>query len=684
LLHSAACADTYNNATITAEAYGNTTTPVIISGDNLIYDNVTQEIFGRGHVLMRHSDMMIFADLIYVNPDTGDVSAEGNVLAEYSGSKIYTEKFYYNTKTENAYTRHANIISPPWILRGEKLKKEGDKTELETPVFTTCDAEKPHYRMEASMITLYGKERVEAWHVTVYLGTVPVMYFPYFTQSLQSNKDPFDFKFGRNDVDGWYANIKYFFFLKFLEQSNVNGTVGMDYYEKRGPAFNADLAYAIAPNSTGDLSGSYLQDKLSGLRRWWVSFNHDHVFSDTMRAGVRTRSASDSQLAKDFLSTDVDAFQHEYSGSFSATLFGSQSIAASVSDFENLNTITSKYVTSSRVLPTLSYSMTSLQILPHVYYSHSLNMTRTYIVGGADDYSYTGTLAPNLTLNTPQMIFATLSGNAALNSAWTKLSEKEKGWGQFINALNTSENLKLNVLPEGHMDLNLTHAYAKQMNKFDALLHSGITANNLTGRLTAGWGVFSCGASLAYDMLRDRNELWMQNNLDRLGLLNLNADFKHDAYYLSATSAISMYSSQVKNTSVSFSIADTGPKALWTIGAITGFINNKLDGLGHAVSLTAFDDSLTFSTAFSFGLTPDLRVSVYRYYDLMQKTLLEQKYSLTWYIHCWQADLSYSKRQDNAEEIFFTVAIAAVPEFRFSKPTSTMPDQFNMLGAMAQ
>ena len=97
------------------------------------------------------------------------------------------------------------------------------------------------------------------------------------------------------------------------------------------------------------------------------------------------------------------------------------------------------------------------------------------------------------------------------------------------------------------------------------------------------------------------------------------------------------------------------------------------------------DDNITYSTAFSFSFTPDLKVSVFRQYDLVQKSLIQQTYALTWYIHCWQVDFSWSKMSDNVEQLFFTISLAAVPEFRFSKPSTAMPDYMNtMMGSLMQ
>ena len=95
---------------MTADAAGNTTLPVVISGDSLIYDNASQEIFGRGHIILKHADTVIFADLIYVNPDTGDVSAEGNVLVEAAQAQRYIRTNSITIQKPRMLTRRTRIF----------------------------------------------------------------------------------------------------------------------------------------------------------------------------------------------------------------------------------------------------------------------------------------------------------------------------------------------------------------------------------------------------------------------------------------------------------------------------------------------------------------------------------------------------------------------------------------------
>jgi hypothetical protein len=612
---------------------------------------------------------VIFADYIYVNPGTGDVSGEGNVLAVFNNSRVYTEKIYYNTKTQDAYCKNADVISPPWIIRCERMLRQGDKTQLTKPVFTTCNDVKPHYRMEAGEINLYGTKKIEAWGVGVYIGMIPIFYFPYFSQSLEQSKDPFQIKPGWTDTTGWSLELGYTFFLRFFEQITIDGTLGGAYYEKIGPSVNANFVYAFSAGSTGSLVGSYLEDKRAlpnkpaGTKRWGLDFSHNQQFTPNIRAGLTANTSSDSSLDKDFLNNagQYDMFTHRLAGS-STAVFGNHSIGLDVNDTEQVDPLTGKYYTYTRQLPKLTYTMSSTQLFPFFYYNHMINISRTYqyVTPAASNevvYTDVGSFAPGVQINTPKFIFATLSANAGLNSSWRKVSEtaSDEGWGRFLNSLNTSETLQLDIIPGGLMRGSIMHSYAKQLDYTAGLLHQGISVNSLSTNLSGGIGTFTGSASFNYDMLTDPVGATRQDReRNRFSMLTLNGSLRQDVYDLTAASAVSIYTGQVKSSNLNLSLIDNSPKKLWSVSAIAGFINNRLDAAGRPVTVTPMDDSLTFSTLFAFAFTPDFQVSVYRGYDLTQKILLSQSYALTWFIHCWQADFSYTKRQDGSEEYFFT------------------------------
>jgi len=639
--------------------------PLFISGDTLVYDDTGSEITGEGHVIIRHLETSLFADRVYINTETGDVSAEGNVLFISGESKVQTDRMYYNIKTKSAYTKDVHLKHHPWIARGKKMQKEGNKWELETPVFTTCDRENPHYRMEASMIYMYEEEKIEAWHTVVYLGMVPVFYFPYYSQPLKGRQAPFDIKFGHNDSTGWYVYTKYNFYLDYLNY----GSVGFDYLEKQGNRYSLGLNYAFSEKSTGHFNGFYNLEKITNTGRWSLDYGHAHIFDERSRILVNFAGASDRDLNKDFLNSSVDPYRQDADLSFS-TGFGGHSIGIRLADSQQLNTVTAKYYTASRTLPSLNYSMTSAQILPRVYFNHSLNYSRT-LPSKEQDYNDYAVYVPNIQVSLPPLGPLSLSGGSGFNSRWEN-AERDKKWGAFYNSMTSSETMSLNLLP-GIFNTTVSHSFARLLNKADKLPHTGITSNSLSA--SAGLNIMNLrvSASTGYNMLLDREEV--ENDKDRFSMVNISASTNLEGAYFSANGIYSIFANRIKSLSSGFGLSDKN-NSIWTIAAHTNFISNQIDY--NERPQQGVPDVLTFDTGFTFNVTEEFKVSATRSYDLINKSLSSHSYSITWFVHCWEAYFTWSKRADGVEDVYFTIYISALPQFKINKPSSAAPN-YNLL-----
>jgi hypothetical protein len=634
-------------------------------GDNIIYNSDTNEVIGDGHVIIKHEDMSLFADKVYINTESGDVSAEGNVLLLDATMKVQTDKLYYNIKDKTAYTKDVNITMKPWVARGEKMLHEGNKWELENPVFTTCLDKQPHYRLQSSMVYFYQDDKIEAWNTVIYEGMIPVFYFPYFSAPVKNPKSPIEFNFGHDDSQGWYIYTKYNFFTDFYNF----GSVGYDYMEKLGNKYTLDLTYGFNKNSTGNMNGFYNLDKSTNTARWQGNFTHNQIFNDLTRGGINIQALSDKNLNKDNLSNLEDNFTQQSNAYFNTSL-GSHSFSVSVADTEQLNTITGKYYTISRTLPNFSYNMTSWQLLPRIYYNHSFSATRIFD-SLANAYDDSGTWSSALQLSLPPLSIASLSGNAGFSSFWQN-SEKDKKWGSLLNNANLSETLSLNFVP-GLFNLSLTHTYSKQLNKNKDLAYTGIMSNILSPSLLLSVGNLRVNANTTYDMRKNSYEVI--NDRDRFSMLNVYANTSVAGAYFTANSTYSIFANQIKSTAVGFNLSDT-EKSLWSFAANTSFVSNLVDASGH--TQTGVADSLTFDTGLSFALTEEFRVSIARGYDFMTKKLVSHSYGLNWYVHCWEADVTWTKREDNVEEIFFSIFISALPEFKLNKPSTAAPN-YNLL-----
>lgn len=598
----------------------------------------------------------------------------------YKGTKIYSDKIYYNFKNKSAYTKKTTLINHPWICKSEKLKKEENKLELENPSFTTCDNEKPHYKMEASMIYIYLDDKIETWHTVMYLGNIPVLYFPYYTQSLKSNKLPLEFKFGHNKISGFYVLTKYNHYFDYYNETSL----GWDYYELQGNKYSININYGLMryPDKsgrilTGNFSGFYNQNKVTHIDRWQIETNNSQNFNERTRSNQRISIFSDKDLRKDILQPNLDTLRQEYLAGFS-TGFGNHSFSISAVDYEQLNTTTSKYYTYSRILPSISYSLMSTQIIPFLYYNHSANMTRIY--NTTEDLYYKNVnIMPGLSLALPKLYILTLNAGINFNTAWSHIDNfgtnsdlnkiEQINGGEWLVNYSNSETMQLDIIPPGYLRLTINHSFSRQLNKRELLKYEGITNNMLTGNLYVSFGPLILNASTTYNLLKKHDEVI--NDRDRFSLLNINSALNLKGYYLTSQSTYSIFANMLKSLNMGLNINDD-EYGMWNISFSTTFINNLIDPTGHFYSVPQ-KDVIYFNTSLTYALTKEFKITMTRWYDLIEKELKEHRYAINWYVHCWEVYLTWSKRQDNVEEIFFSIFISALPQHKFDKPSTSTP-----------
>src|SRR5438045_3121538 len=81
--------------------------------------------------------------------------------------------------------------SQPYFLSGQNVSEISENAYLiQNGTFTTHDAPNPDFHLQARTIRVYEKDRVIFRNVTLYVGKVPVFWWPYLYQSLN---DAFSF-----------------------------------------------------------------------------------------------------------------------------------------------------------------------------------------------------------------------------------------------------------------------------------------------------------------------------------------------------------------------------------------------------------------------------------------------------------------------------------------------------------
>jgi len=309
-----------------------------------------------------------------------------------------------------------------------------------------------------------------------------------------------------------------------------------------------------------------------------------------------------------------------------------------------------------------------MELLPRIYLKNALNFTRNYSPATPGYYSDIANWNPNVTISLPRLLFMGLSGGGGLQSGWSNTDEKENIKGQFLNTYTTNATLVADIAPRGALQLTLAQNFARQLNKNKTLPHEGITTDSLAINLLSTLGPLTIRSSTNYDMLDDSPPI--KNIQDRFSLLATNATMSYNEYSLYANSGYSIYANMIKNTDFNFVMGDR-EKSLWSLNLGTTYVNNLINASGYPQ--LDVKDTFYFNTGLNFAFTEEFSVGATRQYDMIAKRLMSHSYSAVWHLHCWDATFSWSKRQDNVEEVFFSINISALPQYKLTKPTTIAP-----------
>lgn len=273
----------------------------------LDWDPDTGVIHATTPILVKYSGAVLTADRATVNQETGEVLAEGRVRIQRDNQIWVGERILYNFKTrqmqaEQFRTGLAPVFAGAYGLSGDATNQIYTATNA---FVTTDDVAKPFERVQASHITIVPGEYVEMRRATLYLGSVPAFYFPYYKRRLDGPGNHFSVVPGYRSRYGAFLLGTY----TWLINDTLDAELHLDYRTKSGvgmgPDFNAHLGrwgeaalsyyYAYDDSPGKDAFG----DNISHHRqRLHLAYRAEPWTNLTLRSQIRYQS--DPSMHRDF------------------------------------------------------------------------------------------------------------------------------------------------------------------------------------------------------------------------------------------------------------------------------------------------------------------------------------------------------------------------------------------------
>jgi lipopolysaccharide assembly outer membrane protein LptD (OstA) len=258
-----------------------------------------------------YGDVRMSADRGTVNQTTGDALVEGHIRIERADQIWEGEKVEFNFMTGKLAAESFRTGQTPFFVEGDVVsgeQKAGVYVGINSRV-TTDDYARPGYSIRAKTIVVVPGDYIEARSATLYMGKVPVFYFPYFRRSLRHHSNYWVIVPGYRSLDGPYLLTSY----NWYWNEQLGGAVHIDGRAKRGVGVGPDLDWHLPRFGDGKAGYYYIHDvdpgedafgQPIGSDRQRAFFTHFAEPITNLTARLAVRYQSDARITHDFFESE--------------------------------------------------------------------------------------------------------------------------------------------------------------------------------------------------------------------------------------------------------------------------------------------------------------------------------------------------------------------------------------------
>ena len=231
--------------------------PIVVNGDKVEYFHEEKKVIGTGNISIDYEDVKLTCKQVTVYLDTREAIAEGDVKITQKETYLTGDRINYNFDKKTGTAIDAYVNYAPFYGKSHDVQKVSEnQTNIERGYVTTCDLDKPHYRIQAKQVRIYAGDKVIAKHILLFVGNVPIMYLPYYVQPLKDRSSGITTMVGHDANWGYYALNS----LKFDYSEIFKGRWRADYRTKNGIAGGVDDSYSLPGLGNGVIKFYYADE----------------------------------------------------------------------------------------------------------------------------------------------------------------------------------------------------------------------------------------------------------------------------------------------------------------------------------------------------------------------------------------------------------------------------------------
>ncbi len=281
-------------------------------GSGVIEGSVATGFKALNGVVVTYQGTTLTAHQVQIDQATHTVLAEGDVIIRHATATGRAEvwrgdKARYDYVTKSLVAEEFRVGQPPYFASARHLTSGQTNTvQIATDaVLTTDDLADPGYKIKARSLTFVPGKSFTAKEATLYLGDVPVMYFPSYTRDLERHPNFWTATPGYRSLYGPFLLSSYHYFWS----TNVETALNLDWRQRRGVGVGPEINYDLGKWGQGKAEFYYTRDDLSGTNsvgaqlptdRHFTTFTHQMEPWEDFSAKAVVREQSDPLVTHDF------------------------------------------------------------------------------------------------------------------------------------------------------------------------------------------------------------------------------------------------------------------------------------------------------------------------------------------------------------------------------------------------
>ncbi|WP_186441226.1 LPS-assembly protein LptD [Desulfamplus magnetovallimortis] len=344
-------------------SYNNKNDEWHISAGMVSYDKEKQLYTAQDNVELKGGNTRLRAGYLEFSNITGNVIASGNVILKSGNDSITCDSLLLNMNDETGTIYNGVIFTQEnhFYIKGDTIQKTGKKTyHADRASLTSCDGEKPDWKISAKEIKITIEGYGTAKGATLWAGNIPALYLPVIAFPAKTKRQTglLSPRISTSDRKGFEFEQPLFLAISRETDASLYG----NYMHKRGIKTALEFRHVQNKESRITILYDYLNDleiddgtdatsdfKISSTPqrtnrdRYWFRTKSSYQFSNECNATVDLDYVSDADY--------MHEFRHGYTGYDTTSAIFQDTFGRGIDEYDdttrknsvNINRIWSEY-----------------------------------------------------------------------------------------------------------------------------------------------------------------------------------------------------------------------------------------------------------------------------------------------------------------------------------------------------